>query len=263
MQKWINGEGLIGVTRIAVPNATSPAQSGRRREMSNVLSYGGGVNSTAIIALAKMGKLPMPDHVVFSDTGAEYPYTYAYLDYLESQGIHITYLTGGSYRTKEQNWETLIEYCQRKGIIPSIFHRWCSMDWKVRPIDLFREGNEYWVGIDAGEAHRAEKRHGKGIWFPLIELKMDREACKKVIRDMGWGVPLKSGCYVCPYQSRKDWINLRERYPDLYQVARHLEAKSRVTFVHGYTLDEYTEGADKQMTLGVVPLDQKCECFFD
>ena len=233
--------------------------------MTTILSYGGGVNSTAIIALAKLGRLPMPNHLVFSDTGAEYPYTYEYLNYLEEQDmpIQFTYLTGGTYRKREDNWETLIEYCQRKQIIPSIFNRWCSMDWKVRPVDMFRGDAEYWVGIDYGEAHRAEKIHGKGIRFPLIELKMDRESCKKVIRDVGWGVPLKSGCYICPYQSRKDWISLREKYPELYQVVRGLEVNSRVTFVQGVTLDEYTEGAEKQMTLDVVPLDKKCECYFD
>ena len=233
--------------------------------MKTILSYGGGVNSTAILALAKLGELPMPDYIVFSDTGAEYPYTYNYLNYLEEQNIKpdIIYLTGGYYRKKQDTWETLIEYCNRKKIIPSIFHRWCSMDWKVRPVDLFSEGMIKWIGIDYGESHRAEKIHSPNTEFPLIDLEIDREKCKKIIRNAGWGIPLKSGCFICPYQSRKNWISQREKYPDLYQIAKQLEQQSRVTFVQGVSLDEYTEGADKQMSLDVIALDQKCECYFD
>ena len=39
--------------------------------MKPILSYGGGVNSTAILALIKLGKIEMPDYIVFSDTGCE------------------------------------------------------------------------------------------------------------------------------------------------------------------------------------------------
>jgi len=228
-----------------------------------ILSFGGGVNSTAIIALSLLGKIEPPDYIVFSDTGAEWPHTYQYIDYLEARGVRITYLTGGTYRVKKKNWETLIEYCQRKKIIPSMFKRWCSRDWKTNPVDLFRGGSEYLIGIDYGEAHRAERKHSKGVEFPLIDLRMTREDCKKVIRDVGWIIPRKSGCFICPYQSRRDWNNLKSRHPELYQIASELEGQSRVTFVNGITLDEYTEGAEKQMFLDVVPLDQKCECYFD
>jgi len=232
------------------------------KKIKTILSYGGGVNSTAILALVKLGKLPMPDYVVFADTGTEYPYTYNYLNYLEKQGISIIYLSG-CYRKKENTWETLIEYCQRKRIIPSQFHRWCSMDWKVRPIELFRGNTEMWIGIDYSELHRVQRKHGRNVRFPLIEMGIDRNECKRIIKKVGWGIPLKSGCFICPYQSRKDWINLREKYPYLYSIARNLEEKSRVTFVQGVTLDNYTEGAEKQMSLDMIPLNQDCRCYFD
>ena len=47
-----------------------------------VLSYGGGINSTAILALVKLGKYPMPDRIIFCDTGAERPETYCYMKYI-------------------------------------------------------------------------------------------------------------------------------------------------------------------------------------
>jgi 3'-phosphoadenosine 5'-phosphosulfate sulfotransferase (PAPS reductase)/FAD synthetase len=45
-----------------------------------IFSWGGGVNSTAILAMIKLGMLPEltkdNTHIVFADTGAEMPYTY-------------------------------------------------------------------------------------------------------------------------------------------------------------------------------------------
>ena len=45
------------------------------------LSFGGGVNSTALAVLLVRGKLPQfePWRIVFSDTGEERPETYTYL----------------------------------------------------------------------------------------------------------------------------------------------------------------------------------------
>jgi hypothetical protein len=46
--------------------------------VKTVVSYGGGVDSTAMTLLLERGE--KPDLVVFCDTGGEYPETYAYLD---------------------------------------------------------------------------------------------------------------------------------------------------------------------------------------
>ncbi len=40
-----------------------------------ILAYGGGMDSTAIICMALSGKIEMPDHIVFVDTGREKPTT--------------------------------------------------------------------------------------------------------------------------------------------------------------------------------------------
>ena len=123
------------------------------------------------------------------------------------------------------------------------------MQWKVRPVDLFARNMTKWIGVDKGEEHRAEKMHSCNVEFPLLDLGLDRNNCIKVIKRAGLEVPLKSGCFICPYQSRKDWIRLREQHSDLYSIASELESQARVTFVRGVTLDEYTEGAERQMSL--------------
>jgi len=234
--------------------------------MKTILSFGAGVNSTAIIALALLKKIPMPDYIVFSDTGAEWPYTYKYMDYLENQGIKITYLEGGN------KGMTLIEYCQIKNFIPSRMNRWCTDYWKITPIGKFAKGFDeefkMMIGIDAGEAHRAIRSRCKGRIFPLIEMGIDRNECKRIIKKAGLGVPQKSDCFICPYQKKRQWIDLKKYHPELWKVAVELEKGSifkheHFTYVHNMTIEEFVADLDKQEELpfGVV-LDQKCECMF-
>ena len=45
----------------------------------NMVSYGGGVNSTALLIGLHQHRIPV-DLILFADTGAEHPHTYAYLD---------------------------------------------------------------------------------------------------------------------------------------------------------------------------------------
>ena len=235
--------------------------------MTHILSYGGGVNSTAIIALALLGELPMPDYIVFSDTGAEWPFTYTYINHLESKGIKITYLTGGD------KFKDLIEFCDERKIVPSRLNRWCSDHWKITPVRKFArafDDVEMWVGIDAGEAHRAEKRRNKQTRFPLIELGMNRLNCKAVLLRADLGIPQKSGCFICPYQRKRQWIELKKWYPNMWEIAVRLEKQSRerspdhTLSGSAWGLEEYVADLHKQEELDFgITLDQRCECYFD
>ena len=48
----------------------------------NMVSYGGGVNSTALLVGLHQHRIPV-DLILFADTGAEHPHTYAYLDIMD------------------------------------------------------------------------------------------------------------------------------------------------------------------------------------
>jgi hypothetical protein len=235
--------------------------------METILSFGAGVNSTAIIALVLLGKIPMPDYIVFSDTGVEWPHTYQYLDYLEKSGIHVTYLSGGDCNL------SLIEYCQKMNLIPSRMNRWCTDRWKIIPINRFRMAlgmdTKLIIGIDAGEAHRAENHPRIYKSFPLIEMGINRDGCIRIIKKAGLGVPKKSGCFICPYQRKRQWVELKKFHPELWNEAVELEKNSifrskRYTFITDMTIEEFVSDLDKQEELpfGKV-LDQRCECYFD
>ena len=49
----------------------------------NMVSYGGGANSTALLVGLHQRRIPV-DLILFADTGAEHPHTYAYLDIMDS-----------------------------------------------------------------------------------------------------------------------------------------------------------------------------------
>jgi len=232
--------------------------------MIQILSFGGGVNSSAIIALAKMGKLEMPDHIVFSDPGAEYPETYTYIEYLQQQhGIPITILK------KPYKGIDIVAYCREKQFIPSRFHRWCTDRFKIQPIRRFAKalGEDYQMilGIDAGEQHRAKKF--KQHAYPLIDLDISRSQCKEILKKTGFGVPRKSGCFICPYQRKRDFINLRKEHPNLWDIAVELEkdAYTRKGFTYkGMPIEEYVADLYLQEELPFgIQLDKKCACYFD
>ena len=48
-----------------------------------MVSYGGGANSTALLIGLHQHRIPV-DLILFADTGAEHPHTYAYLDVMDS-----------------------------------------------------------------------------------------------------------------------------------------------------------------------------------
>lgn len=97
--------------------------------MKYFINLGCGVNSTAILALIAQGELNYENPlVVFADTGAEKPETYAYLDYLKT----VSPLPINVVRSKEGS---LVDYCEKKVILPQRFARWCSDRWKHKPLN--------------------------------------------------------------------------------------------------------------------------------
>ena len=51
-------------------------------EHINIVSYGGGANSTALLVGLHQHRIPV-DLILFADTGGEPPHTYAYLDIMD------------------------------------------------------------------------------------------------------------------------------------------------------------------------------------
>lgn len=182
------------------------------------ISFGGGVNSTAmIIMLVNHG---WRGEIVFSDTGCEWPETYCYMDYFEREwlaprGLSVTVLRGLPWQRASEG-RALIDYCEYANVIPMAAVRWCTMEWKAKPVE--RYAGKILIGIAADEAHRQKDRI-----CPLCDEGITRQGCVEIIQAEGLDVPQKSGCYICPFMRKSQWYELWRRHPELYARAEALE----------------------------------------
>lgn len=197
-------------------------------EVHHVLSYGGGVNSVALMILILMENLPL-DEVVFADTGGEVPETYSYIDvtrkYLQPHGIPFTVVA--------KKGSTLYETAWRRRVVPSALWRWSTRDYKVNPIQrhyrsLDRHINQY-LAIAWDEFMRMKPSRVDYVTnlFPLIDRRITRADCVNIIQEAGLPVPPKSSCYFCPFGSLDRWRWLYESHPHLYEKAMALEENSK------------------------------------
>lgn len=186
-----------------------------------VLALGCGVNSVALLVLKKAGKVNF-DLAIFADTGTEQPETYEYLEnvikpFCQQNNIELVVI--------QSKLGKLYDYYYNKKIIPTRIHRDCTDKFKITPMkkyckERFPEDSIVFVmGIDAGEAHRA-KTDG---YYPLIDMGIDRNGCKQLIKKAGLPIPVKSGCMVCPFQPKESWLNLRKNHVEEFDKAIALE----------------------------------------
>ena len=192
--------------------------------MKHYLSFGGGVNSVALHLLMIQEKFDF--EAVFVNHGTDWPETYEYFeifqDYLKTNGHRpVTVLF-----PNVQGYDNLYDYALRKRIIPFIYPRWCTSDFKVKVVNKYIEKPCFMhLGIAAEESKRAKIGTHKGIenrWL-LLEYDIDRDGCKKLIEKAGLPVPIKSGCFICPFQRPSQFRELRMKHPDLFCKASLLE----------------------------------------
>jgi hypothetical protein len=220
-----------------------------------IAAYGGGTNSTALIIECFNRGIAI-DHILFADTGAEKPHTYEYVKRFSAWCVEHALPEIITVR-KAGNGETLEQECLRKHSLPSLAYgfKTCSQKFKIQPQDMFfnnlPEAKKLWkngerviklIGYDSNEAYRKEKAllsisdkdAGKyDLQFPLIDWKLTREDCVKIIKDAGLCLAGKSACYFCPASKVSEIKQLEANYPELLQRALDLEANAELTRIKG------------------------------
>jgi hypothetical protein len=193
-----------------------------------ILSYGAGVNTTALMILLIKNKMPF-DEAVFADTGGELPETYEYLKLAEAfLRRHGKTLTVVKSRTG-----TLYDTCIRRKVVPSKMWRWSTRDYKITPIHAYyrtlRVHIYEYLGIAYDEIERMKETVKPYVTslFPLVDLQVSRDGCIEIIRNAGLPVPVKSGCYFCPFNNIERWKEIHETHPELYARAIELEENSK------------------------------------
>lgn len=221
--------------------------------MKTFLSFGAGVQTTAMLIMIANNSIEA-DAVIFADTGAEHPETYAFIEKYDKplcEEIGIPFLTVRMHRrvtnveTRQQEYaDSLRDIIVKRRRVPSVNMRWCTEYSKITPIRLALRGMQHeggfskpavgLIGISIDEKHRA--LHKDGTWkqphyseainqYPLVEMGISRSDCIRIIKEFGWPIPVKSGCYFCPFQGPRDWAILYRDHPDLFWDSVSLEER--------------------------------------
>lgn len=192
--------------------------------MKQYLSYGGGVNSTALLLLLKEKNIDF--ETIFVNHETDKPQTYEYIKYLKNKGFKITEI-----KPNFQGYSSLYEYCYDKKFLPSIYLRWCTYRFKLQPIwEYVKVPCIMYVGIAFNERKRAFDSYKKNkkvkqikIKYPLIEQHLTRKDCIKIIKQHNLRVPEKSGCFICPFMKPKYVKELYLKDRRLYEKLKQLE----------------------------------------
>lgn len=227
--------------------------------MNEMISFGAGVNSVAMtVMLVEQGWY---GPIVFADTGNEHPETYCYMRYfdhwLAKHDLEITILSPVTnpdlYDDKRLGSlaNTLEEYCLKRGIIPLLAVRWCSVQFKRNPLENWRKQYGYTftnIGISASEPQR--ERSDSAVRYPLIEAGIHRPECARIIQRARLEVPPRSGCFFCPGARLASIRRLYYDHPDLYARCIALEDNASERNQKWATLDphgiSYREHAERR-----------------
>lgn len=212
-----------------------------------VVSHGGGVQTTAMLVLAATGRIDYQTFL-FANVGddSEHPGTLRYLreiamPYAAEHAITIHEL----HRVKRDgSTETIYGRLTREGSrslpIPVRMsngapgRRSCTADFKIRVIGKWLKEHgataqtpaTIAVGISVEEIGRVNNRRCEdyeSLIYPLLELRLRRSDCERIIREGGLPVPGKSACWFCPFHRPAVWQDMRRSEPELFAKSCDLE----------------------------------------
>lgn len=215
------------------------------KKTRHVLGVSGGKDSAAL-AIYLRNQVPEMEYF-FTDTGAELPEVYDFLDRLEA------YLGKPIERLVPQRDFDHLLYSLHNGFLPSPNTRWCTRALKIEPFERWVGEDDVvaYIAIRADEdrdGYRSTKPNIRPV-FPFKDAGLNRTDIERILSVAGVGLPAyyewrsRSGCYFCFFQRKNEWLGLAERHPDLFERAKRYEkvdvASGDVfTWSQGETLEE-------------------------
>jgi len=100
----------------------------------------------------------------------------------------------------------------------------CTDEWKRRVVQRWLREQGYgpkrpvveWLGISVDEVERAKDSNKDWAThhYPLLfDVQMSRKECIQLVQDTGLPTPPRSSCWMCPFRSDEEWVQLKNR-PD-------------------------------------------------
>lgn len=185
--------------------------------MKRFISFSGGVESTTMCILYGKGA-----KAIWCDTGAEHKEMYNRINYVEDK---LKKLHNGDFelirikantKIKGQYIDNLENAILLSKFMPSQQARYCTVDFKVRPIDNFLKNQdecELLIGFNVDEENRTgnlEKLSNVRYLYPLISDGYTRQDCENIlnINNLHPQFPaymLRGGCRMCFFKSEKEY----------------------------------------------------------
>lgn len=211
-----------------------------------VLSLGAGVQSTTMALMASFGKIEPPDCAIFADTGWEPKEVYEHLERLMIALPYPVYIVQhGNIREdillgkQGRRFASIPFFMRNPDGSEGLGRRQCTGEYKLKPlykkckellgVDRPKPGAvEMLIGISTDEAHRMKPSRLKYVVnkYPLIDLRMNRNDCKRWMRDNGWTAP-KSSCIGCPFHSNAMWRDMKLNKPEEWADAVEIDKEIR------------------------------------
>jgi hypothetical protein len=237
-------------------------------------SCGGGTQSVAIGVLIGEGVLPVPDLAGIVDTAREVKTTWAYLrdqlnPYLRrTRGFEVEVIPHSlaGRDLYSANGDVLLPAFTSEGRLPTF----CSGAWKTDTFERWLRHKgvgtcTFWLGFSLDERHRATgKAHRPWCQpaYPLIDRRLTRGDCVRLIEAAGLPVPSKSRCWMCSHQNAEEWAEVKAD-PEEWAAAVALDAAVReadergALFLHASRVP--LPLADLTVDDGLGPLFRQCQ----
>lgn len=248
-----------------------------------LLSLGAGVQSTVLALMAADGTLSGLAGAIFADTGWEPARVYEHLDrlaaVLDAARIPLYRVSKGNLRTDAldpgHRYASVPYFVRNPDGSEGMGRRQCTSEYKLAPINRkvrellgaappdFRRvpaGRiaEQWIGFSTDEIGRVSDPTVRYLRnrYPLLDLGMDREACKRWLAAHGWTTVAKSACIGCPYHGNRQWRDLRDNHPDEWADAVAFDAAIRKGGSRGLPLNGEAFLHRSRVPLALAPIDR-------
>lgn len=217
-----------------------------------IANLSGGRDSTAaIVSVLEQGE--DIDYIVFCDTGFEFKEMYNYIDKLDSylQKRFDKQITRIDKSTEIEKWA--FSYPIQKGAhkgklrgLPRIIgHDYCTRETKANAVRDFvysklgtnkveklRHSAIIGYTYNEVESGRISVLSYAKARYPLHELGFNEAEVSEFLQKRGIMNPLythfhRTGCYICPKQSKKAFFSIYTHYPDEWDTMKQMEARAQ------------------------------------
>ena len=224
----------------------------------NVLSFGAGVQSTALALLSGNQKTSIPvfDFGIFSDTGAEPDSVYDCLEKVKKHAsfpiitaIHKKGLKHSIHEAKQtgSGFVGVPFFTKKENGSIGMLRRQCTNHYKIQPVHKeirkqlgYTKGQHVkhtvnvFIGISRDEMTRMTTPQHKWMnhVYPLVQMEWTRSHCLDFLKKEWKHKVGKSSCTFCPYHDNQAWREMKNNDPNSWNEALMIDETIRNGFQH-------------------------------